>query len=215
MEYQGFVPPPIIVLKVTDICCKQYQKKLKKELSKLDGVYSIDINPEKSLCSVRGKVDPQLILKAVYRTGKYAEIVCSDSTPSSSENRRNPYRKENNNCHNKVGEEQEEEEVHRCEDYVPPSPIDEPMCRDYYGRSHDRMRPNVRGGAPHASGYYPGFHGRFPHPHRARGPTMYDPRWFEEAPPPPGYGFFSGRHWPGFGSYGSFGYESGGNCIIM
>ncbi|KAG8389393.1 hypothetical protein BUALT_Bualt02G0224500 [Buddleja alternifolia] len=80
MENPGF---EIIVLKVGNICCPAYQKRLKKELSKLDGVYSITINPEKSIVSVTGKVDANLLVKIITAKTDYVppnvdDRICRD-----------------------------------------------------------------------------------------------------------------------------------------
>lgn len=152
------------------------------------------------MVSVRGKVDINLVLSTISRTGKYAEIVCSDKKKDY-DNPKSGYHHRKNSCHQENNRHKfEEEEEHRCEDYVPPL-VDEPICRNYYCRDH-RMRPIIRDRV-HASAYYsPGHFGHFPSYHRARGPIPRDPRWWGVEYPP--------RTWPhaGFGDYGR-------GCTIM
>lgn len=157
------------------------------------------MNPEKNLVVVRGKVDPDSLVNLVARTGKQAEIVCwNKKQPSHAKCCNNPLQSYTQySCchdHNKSYKIQEEEQ-HKCEDYVPPLPsFDEGMCRDYFYKPHS-WRPATQ---------FSSFFGHIPH--HAGGPFRHDPRWFvaEPPPPPPPPPGLGRRHSPGFYDYGYF-----------
>ncbi|KAL8548414.1 hypothetical protein ACS0TY_007651 [Phlomoides rotata] len=216
------------------MCCSAYVKKLKKKLAKLN-VECVEINPEKSLVSIRGKVDPNLVLKTVARTGKQAEIVRFDSESPHNKDPEHHHRHCCCNNRNREDEEdhvksshthnhrhscfqnkyeEEEEEHHKCEDY------DEWIRRDSCSRKPAWMR-STRGGLPRESS---SFFGRFSG--YAGGPAAWAPPWWsmEEPPawfyprrpveePPTEYGFREEPHWPGFDQYGH--YENSRGCFIM
>ncbi|KAH6826026.1 hypothetical protein C2S53_001463 [Perilla frutescens var. hirtella] len=178
----------ITALKVRHICCEAYKEKLQKKLLKHEGVCSVEMNPEKSLVLVRGKVDPNSLLHVVARTGKHAEIVCSNKKPSHKKCCSSSEKSYRHSCcqdHTK-SHKIEREEQHKCEDYVPPF-VDEGMSRDHFWRPmpmfHDTAAP---------------FSGFLDHQYHGGAPFWHQPRLF---PPPPPAGF-RGRHWPGVYGYG-------------
>ena len=61
------------VLKV-NIHCDGCQKKVKKILNKIDGVYHTSIDPEQGKLTVSGVVDPATIIKKLNKAGKPAEL---------------------------------------------------------------------------------------------------------------------------------------------
>uniref|UniRef100_A0A453KAL1 HMA domain-containing protein n=1 Tax=Aegilops tauschii subsp. strangulata TaxID=200361 RepID=A0A453KAL1_AEGTS len=61
------------VLKV-NIHCDGCQKKVKKILHKIEGVYQSSIDPEQGKVTVSGMVDPDTIIKKLTKAGKPAEL---------------------------------------------------------------------------------------------------------------------------------------------
>ncbi|KAL3533459.1 hypothetical protein ACH5RR_006980 [Cinchona calisaya] len=66
---------PITVLKVKTSCCKECPGKLHTALMKIEGVYQVDVAPEKKLVSIRGQVDPLMLIKEITKLGKNAELI--------------------------------------------------------------------------------------------------------------------------------------------
>lgn len=103
------------------------------------GVHTVFVNPEKGMVTVRGKVDPMIVLKAIAKTGYSAELLSYQKEPKIEDNERwyepkKKHRKEKRK-HNCPGKH------HKCEAYVPPE-IDLEICRDPYCKQHIR-RPII------------------------------------------------------------------------
>ncbi|XP_008783549.1 heavy metal-associated isoprenylated plant protein 45 [Phoenix dactylifera] len=54
--------------------CEGCEKRIRKAISKLDGVDTVDIDMDKQKVTVTGYVDQRKVLKAVRRTGRKAEF---------------------------------------------------------------------------------------------------------------------------------------------
>ncbi|CAD5196805.1 unnamed protein product [Musa acuminata subsp. malaccensis] len=61
------------VVKV-NICCDGCQKKVKKVLHKIDGVYTTTIDVENRKVTVTGNVDPAILIRKLSKAGKHAEL---------------------------------------------------------------------------------------------------------------------------------------------
>ncbi|URD81166.1 heavy metal-associated domain containing protein [Musa troglodytarum] len=61
------------VVKV-NICCDGCQKKVKKVLHKIDGVYTTTIDVENRKVTVTGNVDPAILIRKLRKAGKHAEL---------------------------------------------------------------------------------------------------------------------------------------------
>ncbi|KAI6670588.1 hypothetical protein NL676_005473 [Syzygium grande] len=60
------------------INCLGCRQKVKKLLRKIDGVYSVHIDPEEELVTVSGTVDSDVLIKKLAGSGKHAEIFLPD-----------------------------------------------------------------------------------------------------------------------------------------
>ncbi|KAL5809991.1 hypothetical protein ACOSQ4_026559 [Xanthoceras sorbifolium] len=74
----GFLNIQTHVLKV-HMHCQGCQKKVKKLLRKIEGVYSVNINAEEQVVMVSGSVDSATLIQKLGRSGKHAEL-CSPSS---------------------------------------------------------------------------------------------------------------------------------------
>ncbi|CAL9152675.1 heavy metal-associated isoprenylated plant protein 33-like isoform X2 [Musa acuminata AAA Group] len=72
-EDSKFLKIQACVLKV-NICCDGCQKKVKKVLHKIDGVYTTTIDAEERKVIVTGNVDPAILIKKLSKVGKHAEL---------------------------------------------------------------------------------------------------------------------------------------------
>ncbi|XP_027108438.1 uncharacterized protein [Coffea arabica] len=61
------------ILKV-NVNCEACKMKVVEVLSSVIGVYSVDLDAQEGLAKVYGEVDPNMLLKALARTGKHAEL---------------------------------------------------------------------------------------------------------------------------------------------
>ncbi|KAL3531376.1 hypothetical protein ACH5RR_010698 [Cinchona calisaya] len=61
------------ILKV-NVHCEACKMKIVEVLSSVIGVYSVDIDAREGMAKVSGEVDPNILLKALARTGKHAEL---------------------------------------------------------------------------------------------------------------------------------------------
>ncbi|KAI7740739.1 hypothetical protein M8C21_033920 [Ambrosia artemisiifolia] len=73
MSKEEFVKIQTCSLKV-NIHCDGCKRKVKKILQKVEGVYTINIDPEQSKVTVSGVVDPNTLIKKLAKSGKLAEI---------------------------------------------------------------------------------------------------------------------------------------------
>ncbi|KAK9078458.1 hypothetical protein SSX86_002515 [Deinandra increscens subsp. villosa] len=73
MSKEEFVKIQTCSLKV-NIHCDGCKRKVKKILQKIDGVYTISIDPEQSKVTVSGIVDPVTLIKKLAKSGKLAEV---------------------------------------------------------------------------------------------------------------------------------------------
>ncbi|XP_073148671.1 uncharacterized protein [Henckelia pumila] len=142
----------LIVVKVHDMCCREYKKKLGEELKKLHVEYSLSRDLEKNHVSVTGRsVEADLLLDIIGRTGKHAEILhfsrnytrsksnaytndtgkCPHDTGNHDQHYGNPCNNNNNNNNNNGHKFEKDEEEHKCEPYVPPE-IDARICRYFW-----------------------------------------------------------------------------------
>ncbi|EFJ37799.1 hypothetical protein SELMODRAFT_39115, partial [Selaginella moellendorffii] len=69
-----------VVLKVK-IHCLGCEKKVKKSLSKVKGLMSLDVNRSEGKVTVKGFVDPKEVLKRAKKTGKQADFWPSPPPP--------------------------------------------------------------------------------------------------------------------------------------
>ncbi|KAJ8620683.1 hypothetical protein MRB53_029212 [Persea americana] len=65
------------VLKV-NVDCKGCEKRVRKTLGKIDGVYTTTIDGENRTLTVSGNVDPPIIIKKLKKIGKHAELLPSE-----------------------------------------------------------------------------------------------------------------------------------------
>lgn len=105
------------------------------------------IDPEKCLVTVRGKVDPVMLLNAIRETGHSAELFSYQKEPKLEDDEklygyekgkgkeRVPQGRRRRICSKKHHRD------HEIEDYVPPE-IDPEICRDPFCRLH-RRRPII------------------------------------------------------------------------
>ncbi|KAL3845219.1 hypothetical protein ACJIZ3_002622 [Penstemon smallii] len=63
----------ICVLKV-HVHCPACKMRMMEVLGSICGVYNVDINAEKGMVVVSGAVDPNILMKALARTGYHAEV---------------------------------------------------------------------------------------------------------------------------------------------
>ncbi|KAK2972026.1 hypothetical protein RJ640_005046 [Escallonia rubra] len=62
------------VLKV-NVHCDACKMQMMEVLSSINGVYSVSIDSQDGLAKVSGEVDPNILLRALARTGNHAELV--------------------------------------------------------------------------------------------------------------------------------------------
>ncbi|XP_022758166.1 heavy metal-associated isoprenylated plant protein 36-like isoform X2 [Durio zibethinus] len=73
---------PTCVLKVNIQCCAACPKKVKKKLQKINGVYAIDIDTKNGMVSVRGIVQPSILIQTISeKVGKKAELYSFEKNP--------------------------------------------------------------------------------------------------------------------------------------
>lgn len=213
-------PASLIVLEVNSMCCRAYEKKLKEELRKLDGVCSVSVDLENNRVSVKGRsVDSNLLVKTIEKTGKFAEIIhfsrsskanareeskpCRNETGKCPHDTGNRARRHRNPCNNGHRFEKDEEE-HKCEPYVPQE-IDGRICRDFWCKQH-KQRAIFHDKVPASAST-----GMFGHPfHNSGAPFHFSNNPWEQYGRHPGYnrrpplphGFGSGEYMSGFYDYG-------------
>ncbi|CAA3028288.1 heavy-metal-associated domain-containing family [Olea europaea subsp. europaea] len=232
------------VFKVENICCKLFQKKLKKELSKIPGVNKVAVDSERSLVLVKGRVDPMFVTAIIAKLGKNAEILSHDRQPGNNrEHVDQEYQKrvhKDCSCQDFNGHKMEEnfhrfhdrvsrhghkidENFNRFRDHIRPE-AGEHVCRDEHCKIH-HSRNMYRDHMPErestdlfghfAQGHYRGTNFRFRDGHY---PFMDDT--YLQPPmmprPMPAYGFGSGRPMPAYDDCStSFSDENAQNCSIM
>ncbi|CAH8302519.1 unnamed protein product [Eruca vesicaria subsp. sativa] len=74
MPRNVYEPLKTYFLKV-NINCHGCNRKVKKTLRKVEGVYSVDIDTDQQAVIVRGNLDPEILVKKLNRRGKYAELL--------------------------------------------------------------------------------------------------------------------------------------------
>ncbi|KAK2990509.1 hypothetical protein RJ640_019789, partial [Escallonia rubra] len=62
------------ILKI-NLHCKACEEKVHKELKKVDGVHSIDLDGEHGRVTVSGNMDPCMLIMALAKAGKKAELL--------------------------------------------------------------------------------------------------------------------------------------------
>ncbi|XP_039020258.1 uncharacterized protein LOC120152028 [Hibiscus syriacus] len=73
---------PTCVLKLNIQCCSTCPEKVKKKLQKINDVYDIDIDSKNGLVSVRGTVQPSVLIQTISdKVGKKAELYSYDRNP--------------------------------------------------------------------------------------------------------------------------------------
>ncbi|XWS31615.1 hypothetical protein CRYUN_Cryun23aG0091500 [Craigia yunnanensis] len=73
---------PICVLKMNIQCCAACPMKVKKKLQKLNGVYTIDMDTKNGLVSVRGIIQPSILIQTISeKIGKKAELYAYEKNP--------------------------------------------------------------------------------------------------------------------------------------
>ncbi|XP_010528523.1 PREDICTED: uncharacterized protein LOC104805601 [Tarenaya hassleriana] len=70
-----FKPLKTYVLKANIKCCQGCKRKVKKTLSKVEGVYSVDIDTEQQMVIVVGNLDPEILIKKLLKSGKHAQLL--------------------------------------------------------------------------------------------------------------------------------------------
>lgn len=122
------------------------------------GVYAVDVYPEKKLVAVTGRVDPIILLQSITKWGKSAELLSYTKNPKNS----NKHAKQDPEweCEHEIGNKhknvppngrernrgipkddrpRKEKSDHEPEAYIAPT-IDEKVCRDPYCKLH-KCRP--------------------------------------------------------------------------
>ncbi|KAJ4867098.1 Heavy metal transport/detoxification superfamily protein [Raphanus sativus] len=74
MNKQDVMKLQTCVLKV-NVHCEGCKHKVKKQLQKIEGVYSVKADVEQGKVTVTGNVDPTLLVKKLSKSGKHAEII--------------------------------------------------------------------------------------------------------------------------------------------
>ncbi|KAG2307403.1 hypothetical protein Bca52824_027151 [Brassica carinata] len=74
MPRNVYEPLKTYFLKV-NINCHGCNRRVKKTLRKVEGVYSVDIDTDQQAVIVRGNLDPEILVKKLNRRGKYAELL--------------------------------------------------------------------------------------------------------------------------------------------
>ncbi|RID65643.1 hypothetical protein BRARA_D00827 [Brassica rapa] len=74
MPRNVYEPLKTYFLKV-NINCHGCNRKVKKTLRKVEGVYSVDIDTDQQAVIVRGNLDPEILVTKLNRRGKYAELL--------------------------------------------------------------------------------------------------------------------------------------------
>ncbi|TYI49008.1 hypothetical protein E1A91_D12G005900v1 [Gossypium mustelinum] len=70
------------VLKVNIQCCATCPKKVKKKLQKINEVYDIDMDTKNGLVSVRGIIEPSILIQTIAeKVGKKAEVCSYEKNP--------------------------------------------------------------------------------------------------------------------------------------
>ncbi|KAL2526008.1 Heavy metal transport/detoxification superfamily protein [Abeliophyllum distichum] len=224
-------PDPKTVLKVNINCCEACPKKLEKALLKLTGVSSLSINIEENLVSVSGTADPDTIIKLIYaKIGKKAKLVSyepqsTNDVEEKPKNTKTAVDKDSDSNNNKKSKHKGKmhtrcccqhgncpkmgNDVHKCEDYVPPPVVKDFVCRDYFCKVHPRSREitdkvPANESSARMSGYLPnyarGYYGGATPWYPIR--SSYYPRGYPEGPPAQ-YGYYQPprRLQPPFGFY--------------
>ncbi|CAL9782071.1 unnamed protein product [Musa acuminata subsp. burmannicoides] len=75
-EDDKILPTKTYVLKL-HTCCVESQKKIKKLLHKIDGVYAIDVDAKEKKVTVTGNVDPAILFKKLHKIEKIAELLAT------------------------------------------------------------------------------------------------------------------------------------------
>ncbi|CAN7058724.1 unnamed protein product [Brassica rapa subsp. trilocularis] len=74
MPRNVYEPLKTYFLKV-NINCHGCNRKVKKTLRKVEGVYSVDIDTDQQAVIVRGNLDPEILVKKLNSRGKYAKLL--------------------------------------------------------------------------------------------------------------------------------------------
>ncbi|ONK78040.1 uncharacterized protein A4U43_C02F13570 [Asparagus officinalis] len=95
---QNFLKIQTCVLKV-HIHCDGCKQKVKKLLQKIDGVYTVSIDPDHGKVTVSGSVDPSTLIKKLSKSGKHAELLApkGGSGNNNNNNKNNNISGNNNN----------------------------------------------------------------------------------------------------------------------
>ncbi|KAF3588165.1 hypothetical protein F2Q69_00032370 [Brassica cretica] len=74
MNKQDVMKLQTCVLKV-NVHCEGCKHKVRKQLQKIEGVYSVKADVEQGKVTVTGNVDPAILVKKLSKSGKHAEII--------------------------------------------------------------------------------------------------------------------------------------------
>ncbi|GMP91111.1 hypothetical protein CsSME_00041946 [Camellia sinensis var. sinensis] len=178
---------PTCVLKVNLGCCKACVVNLNKLLWKIDGVHAVDVDAEKGLVTVSGKVDPATLIKHIAKKKKKAELLSYEepiknkdsnskkNTPTLKQHKTNDHQK--SKTKNKSKDKDcfcvDESDDHEFEDYVSPKEYEDVECRDRHCRLHHK-KPIIHHVPPMIKLQPPLHRPPPPPPHFSRPP---DPHW--------------------------------------
>ncbi|TMX04532.1 hypothetical protein EJD97_007860 [Solanum chilense] len=156
---------PVCVIKVEVSCCTACQRKLRKILLKISGVLEVCYDPRTNLATIRGNFNPLMLIEAIKKKGKKAELISYSKNPLSHNSRNfkeaaNCHTKDykgkakvcdDTNCWNSSDDETCDDNVpsknedfvskkkyHKAEAYVAPQGVDPRICRDHYCKIHRR-----------------------------------------------------------------------------
>ncbi|KAM3308344.1 hypothetical protein P3S67_010088 [Capsicum chacoense] len=72
---------PVCVIRVEVDCCATCQIKLRKILLRISGVLEVYYDPKTNLATIRGNFDPLMVIEAIKRKGKHAELISYSKNP--------------------------------------------------------------------------------------------------------------------------------------
>ncbi|CAI9104388.1 OLC1v1003047C1 [Oldenlandia corymbosa var. corymbosa] len=72
---------PVTILRVNLSHCEDCPQKLRDALLKKNGVYGVDFDSEYELVTIRSTLDPIMLIKAIAKMNKHAELVYYDKLP--------------------------------------------------------------------------------------------------------------------------------------
>ncbi|KAH0750327.1 hypothetical protein KY290_029559 [Solanum tuberosum] len=137
---------PVCVIKVEVNCCTACQRKLRKILLKINGVLEVCYDPRTNLATIRGNFNPLMLIEAIKKKGKKAELISYSKNPLSHDNNSTSRNSSHNHfdnkeeaaaCHTKdykgkakVGDDNKKRNEH-CWNSSDDETCDDQYCEDY------------------------------------------------------------------------------------